>query len=291
MGQHPKWHAEQLNRYISDISKTIHSLSSLHNSDNHLTASVSANDKSGNVVQNVAYSSNSNSGTSDSSISLNNKLKSFNHPQLHNFSSSFVDQFSDAIHSALTTNLLPNNSAVAKPNDNEHDESILSNYWMLLLIVLYFFVVIGGIFGNASLIVSLFTQSSARLRNPLLVALCIADLMVTGIAAPLTVIALALDTITSALICKSIHFVQVIHYSNQYPFTINYSHTFQFRHNKFDLSLLSIVFETNLVVIFGCFCNNLLRRRENNWILFLVIGRSQITSIQLGWASSNDQST
>lgn len=227
MGQNPKWHTEQLNRYISDFSKTIHSISSLDNyhSNNHYTSSGIANDGSGNFVQNLA-NSNSDSVSSDSLSPLstttllnNQRIHSLTRQQLHNFSNTFVDRFSDVIQSALTSDQQAViNTSVAKLNNNEQhtndddDGSIISNYWMLLLIVLYFVVVLGGIFGNASLIVTLFTQSSARLRNPLLVALCLADLMVTGVAAPLTVVALFLDarkTITSTLICRIIHFAQV----------------------------------------------------------------------------------
>lgn len=254
MGQNSKWHAEQLNRYISDLSKTIHSISSIDNyhSGNHLTSDTT-NDK--NFVHNLNNSSNSSnsssgSGSSATSVSssdplsplstaalLNNTLHSLTRRQLHNFSSSsFVERLSDAIQSALTSDPLGKQAdsfntvttttsntttittaAVAAASDqaNEHendDGSIILNYWMLLLIVLYCIVVLGGIFGNASLIVTLFTQSSARLRNPLLVALCLADLMVTGVSAPLTVVALILDarkTITSTFICKLMHFMQV----------------------------------------------------------------------------------
>lgn len=228
MGQNSKWHTEQLNRYISDFSKTIHSIRSLDNyhSNNQLSSSDTANDKANNFVHNLT-NSNSNSVTSPDPLSslstttlLNNTVQSFTHRQLHNFSSSFTDKFSDAIQSALTSEGQQANTSDAKQSDNdENNATIITNYWMLLLIVLYFVVVLGGIFGNFSLIVTLFTQSSARLRNPLLVALCLADLMVTGIAAPLTCIALILDarkTITSTLICKFIHFAQVRHNKSAY---------------------------------------------------------------------------
>lgn len=229
MGQHPKWHAEQLNRYISDFSKSIHSISSLDNyhSNNHYTSNGIANERSGNFAQNLPVNSRHSVDASDSlsplstTIQLNNRLESLTRRQLQIIPSSFVDRFSDAIQSALTSDqqAATTNLSATKSSNDEHvsaivdeDASIISNYWMLLLIVLYFVVVLGGIFGNASLIVTLFTQSSARLRNPLLVALCIADLMVTGLAAPLTVVALFLDarkTIISTLICRIIHFAQV----------------------------------------------------------------------------------
>lgn len=225
MGQNPKWHTEQLNRYISDLSKTIHSISNLDNyhSSNHFTPSDRANDKSGNFVQNLTNSGNNSAASSDSLSPLsstallnNDTLQSFTRRQLHNFSSdSFVNRFSDAVQSALTSDLQGQQHTdfiTAKQNDDDADATIISSFSMLLLIVLYCLVVLGGIFGNASLIVTLFTQSSARLRNPLLVALCLADLLVTGVAAPLTVIALILDArklINSTLICKLIHFAQV----------------------------------------------------------------------------------
>lgn len=226
MGQNPKWHTEKLNRYISDISKTIHSISSLDNyhSNNHFAPSDTANDKSSNFVQNLTNSNSGSVASSSDSLSplsatalSNRTLQSFTRRQFHNLSGTFADSLSNAIQSALTAEGQHVNATDAKLGDDENNASIITNYWMLLLIVLYCFVALGGIFGNASLIVTLFTQSSARLRNPLLVALCLADLMVTGIAAPLTCIALVLDarkTITTTLICKLIHFAQVSHYKN-----------------------------------------------------------------------------
>lgn len=89
------------------------------------------------------------------------------------------------------------------------------NWWFFLLAALYFIVVIGGVFGNASLIITLYTQSSARLRNPLLVAVCVADLFVSGIAAPISIVTIAMvlhqksTWSPSTLACKSTHFLQV----------------------------------------------------------------------------------
>lgn len=226
MGQNSKWHTEHLNRYISDLTKTIRSIRSIDNyhSNQHFISNDNANDRNGNhFLHSPSGSSNSNNviepsdslSTLSTTAILNGTIQSHTRQQLHNISSSLVDRLSDVIQSALTTELQSEhaNSSVAKLNDEEnHNGSIISNYWLVLLIILYCVVVLGGIFGNASLIVTLFTQSSARLRNPLLVALCLADLTVTGVAAPLTVIALVLDArnaITSTFICKLIHFFQV----------------------------------------------------------------------------------
>lgn len=114
-------------------------------------------------------------------------------------------------------------STTLSVNFDDGTGTLIWNNWLLLLIILYCIVVFGGIFGNASLVITLYTQSSTRLRNPLLVALCFADLMVTGVAAPLTVVSLVLMvrrswSHSSVYACKSIYFMQVsfIPYSNIY---------------------------------------------------------------------------
>lgn len=96
---------------------------------------------------------------------------------------------------------------------------------VVLLVILYCIVVFGGVFGNASLVITLCTQTPTRFRNPLLVALCLADLMVTGVSAPLTIVALALANQTWSLTvtsCKTIYFMQVcclcLHISLPTPF-------------------------------------------------------------------------
>lgn len=91
------------------------------------------------------------------------------------------------------------------------------DYWLdsgpvILLVILYSIVVFGGVVGNTSLVINLCTQTSVRFRNPLLVALCLADLLVTGVSAPLTVIALFMTHQTwtvASFSCKAIYFMQV----------------------------------------------------------------------------------
>lgn len=83
---------------------------------------------------------------------------------------------------------------------------------VLLLALLYTLVIGGGIFGNASLLLTVLTQTSARFRNPLLVALCAADLMVAAVAAPLTLftlLAMQQRWSLSTFQCKGIYFMQV----------------------------------------------------------------------------------
>lgn len=230
MGQYSKWLPHQLSQYISNSTKTLQAISNSSSksynyvaSNSHFNLNPIPNE---NISDNVhSFHNNktvllSPSSSTTSNVATSAQIDAFpkqilsqhQQQQIRNFTESFVEKLSDAIQLALTSTDQNTVNASSNENDNGDDVSISSNYWMLLLIILYCVVVIGGIFGNASLIITLYTQSSARLRNPLLVALCLADLMVTGVAAPLTVVTLMLvarKTITSAIVCKSIYFMQV----------------------------------------------------------------------------------
>lgn len=125
------------------------------------------------------------------------------------------------ISSAIVTHLSSvSNSLNATLVHNVTDKyNSFKNTWncgYISLAILYFIVVVGGVFGNGSLIITLYTQSSARLRNPLLVAVCVADMLVSGIAAPISIFTLAMLlhhknawSIPSTFTCKSTHFLQV----------------------------------------------------------------------------------
>lgn len=99
----------------------------------------------------------------------------------------------------------------------ENDAAVSSGAWweaapVVLLVLLYAIVIGSGVFGNASLLLTVCTQTSARFRNPLLVALCIADLLVAGAAAPMTMLAMVAVQqrwSLSALECKGVYFMQV----------------------------------------------------------------------------------
>lgn len=206
MGQESKWHHQQLNQYSSDLRNSI------QNAYNYNL--ISSYNKSKNEIVDgfevIANNFNNNANISSIQTSLLNE-NTFGKSLTLNFSSPLFERLSNLIHSPLTADSsLSNNASNGDYNDNE---SILSDYWMWLLIVLYVIVILGGIFGNASLIITLYTQSSARLRNPLLVALCLADLMVTGISAPLTVVTLIFATqhslSSTTFICRLIYFMQV----------------------------------------------------------------------------------
>lgn len=103
-------------------------------------------------------------------------------------------------------------------NDSIHGNGTSSGDWLsssgtIALLGTYCTVIFVGVFGNASLVVTLCAQG--RLRNPLLVALCVADLIVSGIAAPLTVVSMAFNYSTWSLppaACKAISFVKVSRY-------------------------------------------------------------------------------
>ncbi|XP_023166297.2 alpha-2A adrenergic receptor [Drosophila hydei] len=94
--------------------------------------------------------------------------------------------------------------------DTEH---AIPSFTILLLAISYGLVVFGGVVGNSTLVLTLCSASSVRLRNPLLLAVCVADLLVTGISAPVTLLNLAMNRGTRSLplaLCKLIHYVQVM---------------------------------------------------------------------------------
>lgn len=88
----------------------------------------------------------------------------------------------------------------------------LSSNSVLILFILYAIVIFGGIFGNASLVISICVQKSGRLRKPLLFALCVADLLVVGVSAPLSIVLLSLaydPWPIQSIGCKAIHYLRV----------------------------------------------------------------------------------
>ncbi|KAH8345624.1 hypothetical protein KR084_001254 [Drosophila pseudotakahashii] len=104
------------------------------------------------------------------------------------------------------------NLSLGNPYDLDPEHSI-SSLTLLLLAVSYGLVVFGGVVGNSTLVLTLCSASSVRLRNPLLLAVCIADLLVTGISAPVTLLNLAMNRRTRSMplvLCKVIHYIQVM---------------------------------------------------------------------------------
>ncbi|XP_034100171.2 alpha-2A adrenergic receptor [Drosophila albomicans] len=99
------------------------------------------------------------------------------------------------------------------PEASGDTEHAIPSITILLLAISYGLVVFGGVVGNSTLVLTLCSASSVRLRNPLLLGVCIADLLVTGISAPVTLLNLAMNRGTRSLpllLCKLIHFVQVM---------------------------------------------------------------------------------
>ncbi|XP_065357044.1 uncharacterized protein LOC135951331 [Calliphora vicina] len=97
------------------------------------------------------------------------------------------------------------------PYDGDRDEHTIPSLTLLFMAISYGLVVFGGVLGNATLLLTLCSASSVRLRNPLLLAVCIADLLVTGISAPVTLLNLAMNRKTKTLpleLCKVIDFIQ-----------------------------------------------------------------------------------
>jgi hypothetical protein len=104
---------------------------------------------------------------------------------------------------------------VAIPPTSSIELELFTSVTLLTLIILYGIVVFSGGFGNSTLLISLCSQSAARTRNPLLVALCSADLLVSLVSAPLTIIGILLrqSSITTVPLanigCKLFHYLQV----------------------------------------------------------------------------------
>ncbi|XP_046801125.1 uncharacterized protein LOC111689752 [Lucilia cuprina] len=103
------------------------------------------------------------------------------------------------------------NLTYVNPYDGDRDEHAIPSLTLLFMAISYGLVVFGGVLGNATLLLTLCSASSVRLRNPLLLAVCIADLLVTGISAPVTLLNLAMNRKTKTLpleLCKVIDFIQ-----------------------------------------------------------------------------------
>ncbi|XP_073821195.1 uncharacterized protein [Musca autumnalis] len=103
------------------------------------------------------------------------------------------------------------NLTFISPYEGDRDEYAIPSLTLLFMAISYGLVVFGGVLGNATLLLTLCSASSVRLRNPLLLAVCIADLLVTGISAPVTLLNLAINRKTNALplqLCKVIDFIQ-----------------------------------------------------------------------------------
>lgn len=138
-------------------------------------------------------------------ISSNNNLLAIQAPQ------PLIQQ--DFLRSGNNYYVNENNGTDANGNNNDHNW--FNSDALLILFVLYAIVIFGGIFGNASLIISICAQKSGRLRKPLLFALCVADLLVVGVSAPLSIVLLSLayDPWPLQLMgCKAIHYLRVRQY-------------------------------------------------------------------------------
>lgn len=101
-----------------------------------------------------------------------------------------------------------NNFSAATAADHEWFNSNA----ILLLFICYAVIIFGGVFGNATLVFSICAQPSGRLRKPLLFALCLADLLVVCVSAPLTIVILSLaygSWPLQSIGCKAIHYFRV----------------------------------------------------------------------------------
>lgn len=119
------------------------------------------------------------------------------------------------IRTTFTTAFPLNSSNSTVDNDDDGSGEFLSSLSLLALIIMYGIVVFTGVCGNSTLLISLCSQTTTRVKNPLLLALCAADLMVTLVSAPLTIIGILLRqsrTMSFSMAnigCKVFHYMQV----------------------------------------------------------------------------------
>lgn len=128
-----------------------------------------------------------------------------------------------------TTTLSPLNFSRSDEAFDDQNDEFLTSLSLLMLIILYGIVVFSGVCGNSTLLISLCSQSTTRVKNPLLLALCAADLLVSLVSAPLTIVGVLLRhsrTLSFSMAnvgCKVFHYMQVrwrkfcIVFSNRNP--------------------------------------------------------------------------
>lgn len=106
---------------------------------------------------------------------------------------------------------LENGFLISKNNVTINQEWWYQSNAILLLFICYAVVIFGGIFGNAALVCSIISQPSGRLRKPLLFALCLADLLVVCVSAPLTIVILSFTNTwpLQSIGCKAVHYLRV----------------------------------------------------------------------------------
>lgn len=75
----------------------------------------------------------------------------------------------------------------ASEDDKDGVEWLNKRFVFFTLLVVYLLVIVGGVLGNGSILMTLFTSGRVP-RNPLLVVLCLSDFFVSGLSAPITVI-------------------------------------------------------------------------------------------------------
>lgn len=234
MGQNLKWHMHPLNQYVSNIisgndsgsTATTTLTASLSSASSHIASagSLPLSPASSSYISSSGAATTS-TATATATVVIAAAASAIQQ-QFQNISNALNDHITSAASSPSLAYLTAaaasiNNSTTNDPNygNQLHQPQYQQpwNWWFFLLATLYCIVVFGGVFGNASLIITLYTQSSARLRNPLLVAVCVADLLVSGIAAPISIVTIAMllhqnngsRSTPSVFACKSTHFLQV----------------------------------------------------------------------------------
>lgn len=100
---------------------------------------------------------------------------------------------------------------VVGEGEDDELEGLNKRLLVYLLLVVYLLVIVGGVLGNGSILMTLFTSGRVP-RNPLLVVLCLSDFFVSGLSAPITVITSAFvqnSWAAGPCTCMTMYFLQV----------------------------------------------------------------------------------
>lgn len=147
-----------------------------------------------------SWSSSSSKGGSDLAAFLVTTIASSNSGS----SSSIGEDVNTSANSSSTM-------GVVDEGEDDELEGLNKRLLVYLLLVVYLLVIVGGVLGNGSILMTLFTSGRVP-RNPLLVVLCLSDFFVSGLSAPITVITSAFvqnSWAAGPCTCMTMYFLQV----------------------------------------------------------------------------------
>lgn len=168
--------------------------------------------------------------TKETWIRCGNKMSTYQRWLQHNKSIQTIFDFDVRNLESLETGNLEDVSSNESSTEDLFYANELESSSLAFLIILYATMILGGVLGNASLILSLCSSASVRLRNPLLLSLCFADISVAIFSATSTITTAVLIRQTqwklSTTLCKILNFLEV-------SFSITFCDSILIKNNKF----------------------------------------------------------